>query len=56
MIAYLTENQCRESVVLGSALVACPANYIWFTRALASLDVTVFVDRASRVTVAGLKL
>ena len=42
--------------MLGSALVACLANHIWFTRALASLYVTVFVDRASRVTVAGLKL
>ena len=42
--------------MLGSALVACPANHVWFARALASLDVTVFVERASRVTVAGLKL
>ena len=55
LITYLT-SLSRESVALGSALVTYPANHIWFARALASLDVTVFVDRASRVTVAGLKL
>ena len=46
----------RESIMFCSALVAFLANNIQFTRALASLDVTVLVDRASRVAVAGLKL
>ena len=55
LITYLT-SLSREPIMLGSALVACPANHIWFTRALASLDVTVSIDRASRVTVTGLKV
>ena len=42
--------------MLGSTLFALPTNYIWLTKALASLDITVLVDRAFRVTVAGLKL
>ena len=42
--------------MLGSALAAFPAYDIQFTRALASLDITVLVDRAFRVAVAGLKL
>ena len=53
--SYLT-SLSRESVVLGSALVACLANHVWFTRALSRMDITVLVVRASRVTVAGLKL
>ena len=46
----------RESVVFASTLVTILGNNIWFTGALASLDVTVLVDRAFRVTVARLKL
>ena len=42
--------------MLASTLVAFLANNIRFTRALASLDITVLVDRAFRVAVAGLKL
>ena len=42
--------------MLGSTLVAFQANDILLTRALASLDVAVLVDRASFVTVTGLKL
>ena len=45
----------RESIVMGSALVACLANNILFTRALAT-TITVLVDRASRVAFTGLKL
>ena len=55
MITCLT-SLSRESIVLGSTLVAFQANDICLTRALASLDITVLVVRAFRVTVAGLKL
>ena len=55
LITYLT-SLSRESIVLASTLVAFLANNIRFTRALASLDITVLVDRAFRVAVAGLKL
>ena len=46
----------RESIVLGSTLVEFHTNDMWLTKALASLDITVLVDRASFVTVTGLKL
>ena len=55
MIAYLA-SLSRESIVLASTLIAFLANNIWFTRALARLDITGLVDRAFRVTVAGLEL
>ena len=42
--------------MLGSTLVAFHTSDIWLTKALASLDVAVLVDRASFVTVTGLKL
>ena len=54
LITYLT-SLGRKSVVLGFALVAFHTNDIWLTKALASLYITVLVDRAFRVTVAGLK-
>ena len=54
MITCLT-SLSRESIVLGSTLVAFQANDILLTRALASLDIAVLVVRAFRVTVAGLK-
>ena len=41
--------------MLGSTLVAFHTSDIWLTKALASLEITVLVDRAFRVTVAGLK-
>ena len=53
-ITYLT-SLSWEPIVLDSTLVACPANNILLTNALASLDITCLVDRASWVTVTGLK-
>ena len=41
---------------MGSTLVACLASNILLTRALASLDMTVLVDRANMAADAGLKL
>ena len=55
LITYLT-SLGRETVVLGCALVAFHADDIPFASTLASLDITVLVERAFRVTVAGLKL
>ena len=46
----------RESIVMGSTLVACLANNVLFTRALASLGMTVSGDRANMAAHAGLKL
>ena len=51
LITYLT-SLSRESIVLGSALIAFCANDIWLTSAMPSLDITVLVERAFRVTVA----
>ena len=56
LISTCLTSLSRESIVLGSTLVAFHASDIRLTRALACLDIAVLVVRAFRVTVAGLKL